>query len=162
MTALKKRGGAFHFLLGGKRGISPVVATTLLVSITIILAVIVFFWARSFISETIEKNDRAIEMSCDDVAFLMEARRGNLTVNNIGDVPIWAVEMRVRGKGEIKEIGQTSDGIKSGETKVFALPAGASPGDTIIAVPILLGETEQKRLSYICDADYGISTEYEF
>jgi len=142
-----------------KRGISPVVATTLLVSITLILAVIVFFWARSFIGETVEKNDRAIEMSCDNVEFLMEAKNGNLTINNIGSVPIYTVEIRVRGRGEIKEIGRAA-GIKSGETKVFSLPSEIRPGDRVIAVPILLGETRTRRVTHICDAKYGISTEY--
>jgi flagellin-like protein len=143
-----------------KRGLSPIVATILLVSITLVLAVIVFFWARSFISESVEKNERAIELSCEDVDFFVEASGGNLSVQNIGSIPIYAIEMRVKGQGEIKEIGKTGSTVGPGETAIFPLPEDANHGDTIIAVPILLGETESDRVSYVCDAEYGISTEY--
>jgi flagellin-like protein len=165
MNISNKKGGcatcAFLFLTRGKRGLSPIVATVLLVSITLVLAVIVFFWARSFIGETIEKNERAIELSCEDVDFFIEARQGNLSVQNIGSIPIYAVEIRISGQGEIKEIGQTGDTVDPGETAIFALPSEARPGDTIIAVPILLGETDTERVTHVCDADYGISTEYD-
>lgn len=146
-----------------KRGLSPIVATVLLVSITLVLAVIVFFWARSFIGESVEKNQRAIEQSCEDVDFFVEAHSGNLSVQNIGSVPIYAVEMRISGKGEVKEIGQTPGGttMGPGQTAVFALPSEAQVGDTIIAVPILIGETNTERVSYVCDADYGVNTVYE-
>lgn len=144
-----------------KRGISPVVATSLLVSITLILAAIIFFWARGFIGEAIEKNDRAIEYSCERVEFFVEAREGTLTVQNVGSVPIYAIEMRVKGKGEIKEIGRVQGGgtIGNGQTGAFRLPSGASVGNTIIAVPILVGETSTGRTTYVCDAKYGKETE---
>lgn len=146
-----------------KKGISPLVATVLLVSITLILAVIVFFWARSFISETIEKNNRAIEMSCEDISFLIEARDGNLSLENIGSIPIYGVEMRIKGNGEVKQIGQTSGTIGPGQSAVFSLPAEAHIGDEIIAVPILLGENEAgtERVAHVCDSDYGITKKYE-
>lgn len=145
------------------RGVSPVVATVLLVSITLILAVIVFFWARSFVGETIEKNERAIELSCEEVDFFIEAYDGQLAVKNIGSVPIYGVEMRLKGAGEIKEIGQTGDDIGPGESAIFILPPEAVNGDTIIAVPILLGETQggEEQVAFVCDADYGITTTYE-
>jgi flagellin-like protein len=143
-----------------KKGLSPVIATTLLVSITLVLAVIIFFWARSFVGETIEKNDRAIEQSCELVDFFVEARDERLFVTNIGSVPIYAIEMRIKGVGEVKEIGQTGTTIGPGQSGDFPLPEEAESGNTIIAVPILLGETSEEWVSHICDADYGISTEY--
>jgi flagellin-like protein len=143
-----------------KRGLSPVVATTLLVSITLVLAVIIFFWARSFISETIEKNGRTVDMSCEDVDFFTEIRDGKLFMQNIGSVAIYAIEIRVEGNGEINEIGQADTTIGAGESGEFNLPEGINVGDTIIAVPILLGETDTKQVSYACDIDYGVSTQY--
>src|SRR3990167_1849027 len=150
----------FPFLQNGKRGLSPVVATVLLVSITLILAVIVFFWARSFIGETIEKNERAIEMSCEEVDFLIEAYndgsgKGKLSVQNIGSVSIYGVEMRIKGKGEIKEIGRSCVTVNPGNTETYELIEGVDSGDTIIAVPILLGETNTEKVAHVCDSDYG-------
>ena len=52
-----------------KKGVSPVVATTLLIAIVIILAVIIFLWARGFLSERVQKFDRAIDLACEDVNF---------------------------------------------------------------------------------------------
>ncbi|MFH1802624.1 MAG: archaellin/type IV pilin N-terminal domain-containing protein [archaeon] len=144
-----------------KRGLSPVIATTLLVSITLVLAVIIFFWARSFVGETIEKNERAIEQSCELVDFFIEARSQQLFITNIGSVPIYAVEMRIKGLGEVKDIGKTGGTIGPGQSANFSLPSEATVGDTIIAVPILLGETTQEKVSHVCDADYGISAEVE-
>lgn len=144
-----------------KKGLSPVVATVLLVSITLVLAVIVFFWARSFIGETVEKNERAIDMSCEEVNFFAEAANNELSIQNIGTVPIYAIEMRVEGNGEVNEIGQTGGTIGPGGTASFALPSEATCGSTIIAVPILLGETSSDQVTHLCDADYGIRTEYQ-
>ena len=142
-----------------KRGLSPVVATTLLVSITLVLAVIVFFWARSFVGETIEKNGGEIAQSCELVDFFIVAEDGQLYVNNIGSVPIYAMEMRVKGIGEVKKIGQAGGTIGPGESANFSLPTEAGLEETIIAIPILLGETSDETVSYVCDADYGISAE---
>jgi flagellin-like protein len=52
-----------------KKGVSPVIATVLLVSIVIILGVIIFLWARGFVEESAQKGGRAVDMSCDDVNF---------------------------------------------------------------------------------------------
>jgi len=52
-----------------KKGVSPVIATVLLISIVIILGVIIFLWARGFVEESAQKSDRAVDMSCDDINF---------------------------------------------------------------------------------------------
>lgn len=142
-----------------KRGLSPVIATTLLISITLVLAVIIFFWARSFIGETIEKEGRAIENSCADVDFLAEAHDGKLFVQNIGSVAIYAVQMKIKGRGEVS-VGQTTGSVGPGESASFDITS-ASAGDTIVAVPILLGETASKRISHVCDPNtYYVETTY--
>lgn len=39
-----------------KRGLSPIIATVLLIFLVLILASIVFLWARGFFSEQLEKG----------------------------------------------------------------------------------------------------------
>lgn len=142
-----------------KRGLSPVVATTLLVSVTLVLAVIIFFWARTFIGESITKADSAIENSCEQVDYAIDARQGQLYITNMGNVPIYALEMRIKGLGEVKSIGKTGSTIANGQSANWTLPGDATPGDTLVTVPILLGETSTDRVAHVCDADYGRETE---
>lgn len=137
-----------------KRGLSPVLATTLLVSITLVLAVIIFFWARTFIGESVEKAGSSIDNSCDLVDYSIDPRGGQLYVTNVGAVPIYALEMRVKEIGEIKDIGQVGGTIANGQSANWSLPEGTYPGDTIITVPILLGETSNGKVAHVCDADY--------
>ncbi|MBU0761090.1 MAG: hypothetical protein KJ600_04585 [Nanoarchaeota archaeon] len=140
-----------------KRGLSPVIATVLLVSIALVLAVIIFLWARSFIAETVLKGGERVELMCEDVGFLAEAYGEQLLIENIATVPIYGVEIRVLGSGEIREVAPTTGGtIEAGQTMSFDLPVGISSGETIIAVPILLGETDEEQVPYICDIDYGV------
>ena len=53
-----------------KRGLSPVVATVLLIAIVIIIGLIVFLWFRGMTEETITKfGTENIRFACDDVYF---------------------------------------------------------------------------------------------
>ncbi|MBU0466079.1 MAG: hypothetical protein KJ718_03515 [Nanoarchaeota archaeon] len=148
-----------------KRGLSPVIATTLLVSVALVLAVIIFMWARVFIPEVIEKGGQDVAMVCEDVRFLAEARDGTreLFIQNIANVPIYAIEMRILGQGEIVDVGQPVGGgtIGTGQTMNLTLPSEATFGKTVVAIPILLGETESEMVPYVCDIDYGVEVVVE-
>ena len=57
-----------------KRGLSPVIATVLLISIALVLAVIIFLWAKSFVGEAVSKEKYGrIELACADIIFRAEA-----------------------------------------------------------------------------------------
>jgi len=57
----------------GKKGVSPIIATVLLISIALVLALIIFLWARSFTSEQLQKFDEPVENACENVHFEAEA-----------------------------------------------------------------------------------------
>src|SRR3989338_1007131 len=96
-----------------RRGVSPVVATVLLIVIVIVLATIIFLWARGFLSESAVKGDRAVQVSCADVDFEaqvvsnagecanMACQFGEtgacgtaaVDINNIGNIPIYGVQV---------------------------------------------------------------------
>ena len=86
-----------------KKGISPVIATVLLVALAIIFAIIIFIWAKSFIEENVLKNDEVVENSCDDVVFSASTESGiALTVTNQGNVAIsFAVKKTSGGSEEV-------------------------------------------------------------
>ena len=82
-----------------KKGISPLIATVLLIAIALTLALAIFMWAKTWVGEKIEKDigggPQAIEMFCEDVSF--EARvkgDGEVTITNIGNIPIYNVEVK--------------------------------------------------------------------
>jgi flagellin-like protein len=146
-----------------KRGVSPVIATVLLVVVALILAVIIFLWARSFVGESVQKQERDIEQSCAETSFRAEIilDDGFLFVENVGRVPLYGAEMRKKQVlGEVTKVG-TFDGksIQSGETSEISLGEfkdKLEDRDSVIIVPVLLGETDQARKAYVCNKESGI------
>ncbi len=146
-----------------KRGLSPVIASVMLITIALVLAVIIFLWAKSWIGENIQKDlgggPEAIESFCDDIQFVAEAdSSGTITLNNIGNVPIYGVEIKLKQGGSIENIGSGifGNGIPKGSTGETTISlGGASVGEEILLVPVILGETNEYKKPYVCDEKFG-------
>ena len=142
-----------------KRGLSPVVATVLLISLALVLALIIFIWARSVIKERVEKFGEAIELSCDDISFSAELESsGKVNVNNLGNVPLYGIEVRKRGLGVIKNIGAGyfDSGLPKGAGKSVDVSLGnPAVGEEFTIVPIVLGETDLYKKPYTCPESFG-------
>lgn len=153
-----------------KKGLSPVVATVLLIVLALVLVVIIFAWARTWIGEKIEKDlgagPEVIESFCKDVEFIAEANKGTGTidVNNIGNIPLYGVEISKRESSSVKSMGgvRFSDGAGlprgSGDSVEFDL-SGVVSGDELIVTPVLLGETDEYKKTFVCAEEYGVSAE---
>ncbi len=151
-----------------KKGLSPVIATILLISIALLLAAIIFVWAKSFVSEKAQKSGEAVELSCDDIEFEVEAtlQGSNLHVNlvNKANIPLYGIEVRKEGLGSIKKVGILTGGsgtINVGETKAIDVQLDSGElivGDKIIIVPIILGESGEYKKAYTCDESYGLNS----
>lgn len=150
-----------------KKGLSPVIATVLLISMALVLAIIIFIWARSHVQEQIEKENQNIELVCGQTSFVAEAFAGTreLWIENTGSVALWGVEVRIKRTGEVAgayefkgESGAGSYTVNPGQTKKMELTSYAQEGDTIIVSPILLGKskTRNDRVPHICDVEYGV------
>ena len=143
-----------------KKALSPIIASVLLVSIAIVLAVIIFFWARSFVSEAITKSSRNIAQLCEEVNFRAEAfievDGKKINIENLGNVPLYGVEIKKKKLlGDIREVAVINEGtITAGETARVNLPDPQNQlqnGDTISVSPVLLGETETHKKTYVCE-----------
>lgn len=140
-----------------KKGLSPVIASVLLIALVLVLAVIVFMWARNFVSERIEKFGAPIEQACGEVAFDVEifedevygGEGKKIEIANRGSVPIHNFE--------IKQI----DGRGNSDSDFFKIPvyAGKSireginlEGDTeeVIVYPTLLGSSGSANKIFTC------------
>ncbi|MDP2673006.1 MAG: type IV pilin [Nanoarchaeota archaeon] len=144
-----------------KRGVSPVIATILLIALTIIIALIVFQWMKGFTKEAVTKFDGTnIEIVCNDVQFdASYSDDGTLTISNLGNVPIYNFDVKAEYDGghdtlDLKENSNFGDGLSQGG--VISVPFDASNYNKIILIPILLGvnkDGEQK--TQACDERQG-------
>ncbi len=142
-----------------KRGLSPVIASVLLIAIALVLAMIIFIWAKSWVGENIQKDlgggPEAIDSFCDDIQFVAETEvSGRVTLNNIGNVPIYGVEIKRKQGGSIENVGSAifDNGIPKGSTgrADISLP-DVSVGEEIIITPVILGETKEYKKPYVCE-----------
>ncbi|MBS3089456.1 hypothetical protein J4461_01075 [Candidatus Pacearchaeota archaeon] len=158
-----------------KRGLSPVIATVLLISIVLVLAVIIFLWARSYLGETTQKDlgggPEPIENFCDDIRFDVEVFENASYVYaaavNRGDVPLYGLSIQKKSGGSLKLSGKFEGGekvIKSGESSIIILkdnsnlrnnPPDLDAGDVVRVLPILLGEKGTAQEEYICGSEFG-------
>lgn len=145
-----------------KKGVSPVIATVLLIVIVLILAVIIFLWAKSFVGERAEKFGSAIELSCDKTNFEvgLYSSPNTLEILNKGTVPLYGFVLKLQGDAEVKITARVEDAtIRSGESKSFELEDTAlNIGDNYLVIPIILGETDTDKVPYTCGDQYHIAT----
>jgi len=131
-----------------KKALSPVIATVLLIALVLVLASIVFLWARGFVSERIEKfGGIPIQETCSEVGFDFEIypREGggeyDFEIVNQGNIPIYDFELKqFQGgnsfPGALDPLGAFS--INSGDSKsISAIHLGTI--DKIILYPRILG-----------------------
>jgi flagellin-like protein len=155
-----------------RKGVSPVVATVLLISIVIVLGLIIFFWARGFLNESAIKGDRAVEVSCQKVEFESEVVKNDnscdgesaLDVNNIGNVPIYGVRIlewnEAEGSVNTFELSNEVFGgtLTLGKSARVCLGTNVGDGDSFRVVPKLLAEnSDGGRTIYTCPEKDGIT-----
>ena len=138
-----------------KRGVSPVIATILLIGIVIVIGLIIFLWLRGLTQEAITKFDKNVELVCDDVQFDGSYSGGTLTVSNIGNIPIYEIKIKIL---QDKDYETKNLNTLTGEWP----DAGLNPGrvfsdninivaESIILIPVLVGSAESGEKSYTCD-----------
>jgi len=151
-----------------KRGVSPVVATILLIAIVIILAVIIFLWARGFVAEKAQKFGRAVELSCDDVnieagVFFIAEGAGecgpgfSLDIVNRGDVPLYGIEVKDLSDPGTVIVKRTYTGtVTIGQSDSICLSdEDIELGDQLLLVPVILGESDSGKVAHTCTDNFG-------
>lgn len=159
-----------NLMLREKRGLTPIIATVLLVAVVITLASIVFVWALGFVKEGVEKNGEPIERVCDDVRFeagiVMDGSDYVLEVNNRADVPIYGFNLRLVGQGTVR-VQETLPGtLGSGQSTRITLSEEEFPefydgaSNQLIVIPILVGEESSGiEKQYTCPDSTGFGVE---
>lgn len=146
-----------------KRGVSPIIATVLLISIVVVLGLIIFLWFRGITEEAVTKfGGKNIELVCAEVTFEASYSSGMLVVSNIGNVPIYDVEVEMTTEGgyETKDLSQISSwpdmGLNSGG--VFSEDLSSEIGaslEELKLIPVLLGESDEGEKTATCGREYS-------
>lgn len=131
-----------------KRGLSPVIATVLLVMLVFILAIIVFVWMRGFVSEQIVKFDKSAEQACQETEFDAELMYPTLQIANRGNMPISGFEMKVYQQDGNSEIKKLPIGLSQGQSvREDFSQYGDAVAVKIVLSPIILGNVKDKAVN---------------
>jgi flagellin-like protein len=145
-----------------KRGISPVIATVLLIAMVVVIGLIVFIWFRGMIGESVTKFGKNIQLVCDDIDFDASYSGGSLQLINTGNVPIFKMQIQLSkpGSHSTQEINNEEysewdkSGLSQGGTFSTSMNLG-SDIERITLIPILAGTSDKGKRTYVCEEQYG-------
>ena len=145
-----------------KRGISPVIATVLLIAMVVVVALIIFVWFRGMVGESATKFGKNIELVCEDVEFDASFSSGDtLSIVNRGNVPIFQIRIKIFEEGghTTEELdsddGWVDAGLGQGGTFSGSIDLEGLDPDKITVFPILIGTSKKGRKTYVCEGQYG-------
>ena len=145
-----------------KKGVSPVIATVLLIAMVIIIGLIIFLWFRGFTQEAITKFEKNIQLVCDEVSFTSEysSSEGKLYLINDGNVPIYDFKVKIFQTAshqtvdlsELDENWKISGLRQGGSFSSKDLSSDFSDYQKILLIPILAGISKNgEERTHVCD-----------
>ncbi len=144
-----------------KRAVSPLIATVLMITLTVAAAVIVYTWAHGLVKEQIEKFGKNAEQVCDQLNFnadvrLVSANLFDLYLINQGNVPIYAVDITKIGKSK-SVVDRRVITLSEGSSTKQTLTLERSSYSSILVLPVILGSVrgQQNEKPYACTQQYG-------
>ncbi len=150
------------------RGVSPVIATVLLIAMVIVIAAIIFLWFSKIGGETITKLGKNIEMVCNDVEFTAsyDSNLNLLYISNTGNVPIFNINVKIEKDGDYETYNIKEDftsgsdwpslGLSQGGISSIDISGYSSGASNIILTPVLIGASDKGERSYACkENQYG-------
>lgn len=139
-----------------KKGVSPVIATILLVGIVMIMGLIIFVWLRGLAGETVTKFDKNAELVCEEIQFEASYSTGELSISNIGNIPIFQMKIKISNKGnfETSNLNTLTEiwpevGLNQG--KIFSDTISFTGAEKIVLIPVILGSSRDGEKSFACD-----------
>jgi len=147
----------------GKKGLSPVVATILLVALVVTIGFTVFLWFNNLTEEVITKFDnKNIKLVCDDVQFQAGFQGMTLSIFNSGNVPIYNMKIKVgvTGNYQVYDLSEIADswpstGLGQGQSFAQDISTQAIDQTKIIVIPELIGSSKEGDKTYVCEERYG-------
>ena len=152
--------------MDNRKGVSPVIATVLLVTMVVVIALIIFLWFRNINKEAITKFDGTnVEIVCSDVSFDASYSSGTLYVTNSGNVPIYSMKLRTYSGGsyetndlhDLSASGWPEKGLNPGIVSSSSGLSGYIEGaERTILIPVLVGVNEAgEQKLHTCEDSFG-------
>ena len=113
-----------------KRGISPLIATVLLVSFVVILAIVILLWGKEYVTELMEKRGEvaAIKLKCENIEIeVLGIQDGSLSIRNTGPDVLAGLVLKYSKVGAM----DLNEPIASYEDKLIPLMVHAGTVDVI-------------------------------
>jgi flagellin-like protein len=137
-----------------KRGISPVIATVLLVALVIVLILIIFIWSKAFISESVQKGSISASNACKNIQIDISpvpnpsGSSVDLQVVNRGSVPIYKLD--IKSSSDASSTRNVFDvSVDVGSSGVASVPV--QTGVKFLTVyPVIVGTASGKNKAYTC------------
>lgn len=150
-------------VMNSKRGISPVIATVLLIALVIVLALLVFLWFRSMTQEAVTKfNNENIELVCSktQISASYDSTNKELTITNEKNIPIYQIKVSQYASGghTTVTLGPNNDWPDSGLNQggVYSGRFNAKSATKLIVYPVLLGSSSKgANVAFPCEEKYG-------
>jgi len=166
MENKKSNSAPFAHAWSNKRGISPVIATVLLVVMVVVIALIVFLWFRNINQEAITKFDGTnVEIICGDVQFESSYSSETLYISNNGNVPIYSIKLKISSGGsyvtddlhEITSSDWPENGLNPGNAfSSTGLSSSLDTADKVVLIPVLVGVTDSgEKKMHTCADSFG-------
>lgn len=145
-----------------KKGISPVIATVLLIAMVVVIGLIIFLWAKGFQEEAVTKfSGENIEITCGKVSFEADYSSGTLSLSNLGNVPIFGINAKIYkdGSHETKDLGEISNwpelGLPQGATFSGNMGTSFLDAEKVVLIPTLIGTSDRGSQIHICGDEFG-------
>ena len=121
-----------------KRGISPIIATVLLIAITVVLMVVIIGWSSKFVEDKGQKSQAEVSLGCSNVDFKVFRACSNnnkIMIENRGENSL-GFKVAVDGGS----VSSCSGLVRSYEKKEITC-SGLSGGTSVKIIP-LIGKTD--------------------
>jgi flagellin-like protein len=132
-----------------KKGVSPIVATVLLIMLVVIIAIIILSWARGWFGESIIKNigdkEARIDSFCGDVKLqkILNEDTDTFGFTNVGNIPVYAVILKTTRDGDSTSVkiekesgGRVNPGVSTQIGNDYSL------NQEVKIIPILIGRNK--------------------
>ena len=148
----------------GKKAISPVIATVLLIAMVVVIGLIIFLWFRGISQEAVTKfGGTNIELVCDDVQFSSSYSSGSLLLSNTGNVPIFNMKVKITKQGSFstQDLSSLSDNWPSiglrqaGSFSSKNLASEFSGASEVRVIPVLVGSSDSGDQTHVCEDRHG-------
>lgn len=141
----------------GHKGLSPLMATILLVAVAIIAFAAIFMWVSIVSVEKVQKFGAPAEDSCAQLSFVPTLSSNYIIINNQGPITIYAIDLRISKDGQtFTRFLRPKDGfIQGGEIDSVSASVEDLTGfvERADVVPVILGQGTQSQATkaYTCE-----------